>query len=272
MSLLEDLRLAREDAGRFSAHLEERWCFFKPSGGVLMSLALEAMRQVLGEAKQEVVSATTVFCTPVDAGRLEIEVEVLRAGTAASQLRASVRSDPTRRGLELIATFACDREGYPDVVEANMPDVPPPDALQPALPNPRHRMPFFENFEQRLAYGHFSWEPGDWTPGPARYARWIRYLEPPMRAGRIDPLAFPPIIDLMPPALVHKVGKEQAQFFAPSLDLTVHFYGSTEEEWFLVSGLCRRARGGTASAEVELFTRSGSLVAYGTQVMILKRY
>jgi acyl-CoA thioesterase len=57
---------------------------------------------------------------------------------------------------------------------------------------------------------------------------------------------------------------------APSLDLTVHFFERTEREWFLVSGLCRRASGGTASAQVELFDDRGTLVAYATQVMILK--
>ena len=59
---------------------------------------------------------------------------------------------------------------------------------------------------------------------------------------------------------------------APSLDLTIHFFERTEKEWFLISGLCRRAVAGVASAEVELFDEDGRLLAYATQMMMLKRW
>lgn len=242
-----------------------------PSGGVLLSVALGAMRDALGDPAMHPVSASTLFCTPVGAGPLHVDVRVLRRGRTASQVAASLSADPSRPGLEVVGIFARDRAGYPDVVEADFPNVPPPDALPPAPPNPRWRMRFFDNFEQRLAYGHFSWEEEEWTPGPARYARWIRYRQSPRSEdGRLDVLCYPPVMDLMPPALVHKVGREKANFIAPSLDLTVHFFERTDRDWLLVSGKCRRAHGGRASAEVELFDDTGKLLGYATQVMMLK--
>lgn len=251
--------------------LPKTWDFLMPSGGVLLSAVLGAMRDALADPRMHLVSATTLFCTPVESGKLTTEVRILRRGRTASQVAASMSGEAAQPGLEVIGIFARDRDGYPDVVEAERPDVPPPGALPPAPANPRWRMRFFDNFEQRLAYGHFSWEEEEWTPGPARYARWIKYREPPRSAdGLLDVLAYPPVMDLMPPALVHKVGREKANFIAPSLDLTVHFFERTDREWLLVSGLCRRAYGGRASAQVELFDDTGRLLGYATQVMMLK--
>src|SRR5688500_18881937 len=169
------------------------------------------------------MAATTVFCTPVPAGPLSIEVRVLRQGSSFVQAAAALTA-AGEPGLEAVATFGQHRGGQIDIVEAAMPDVPHWSSLPPTPPNPRRHMRFFDNFDHRMAYGHLSWE-RDWEPGPARHARWIRYLEAPRaQDGSIDMLAYAPIVDLMPPSLVHKVGREQANFLAPSLDLTIHFF------------------------------------------------
>ncbi len=269
-ALLEEIAVEPRGEGRYTAELSDAWSFFTPGGGVLLAVALEAMRREIGDELSP-VSVTTLFCSPVAAGALSIEVRVLRRGATFVQCAVSLRGPGREPGLEALATFGRHRDRQPDAVEAAMPEVPHHSTLPPAPPNPRRRMRFFENFEHRLALGHLSWEEADWEPGPARYARWIRYRETPRSAdGTIDPIAYAPIVDLMPPSLVNKLGRAQAGFMAPSLDLTLHFFERTEREWFLISGLCRRAIGGIASAEVELFDEDGRLVAFATQVMMLK--
>ena len=112
----------------------------------------------------------------------------------------------------------------------------------------------------------------DWTPGPARIGRWFRYRVPPLLAdGRFDPLAIPPIADTMPPALMQTLGPDGPPFHAPSLDLTIHFLEDTTAEWILTWVHVRRARGGYATADCEIWDDAGHLIAFATQTMMLRR-
>lgn len=261
--------------GWYTAQLGDHWDFRTPSGGVLMTIAMRAMREELGDPEFRPVSANTHFCSPVPAGPLEIRVEVLRHGTAAAQLRAQLSSTSTPGpGLEVSATFGRDRDGV-DVIDAEPPAVPVPNELPELqraqvlgeLGEPR----FFRNFEQRLALGH-PWWTDDWEPGPARMARWFRYRVPQRGpGGLLDPLAIPPIADTMPPALVQKLGPRRDPFHAPSLDLTVHFVDETAAEWLLTDVHAIRARAGYASATSRIWDDRGRLVAVATQMMILRR-
>lgn len=259
--------------GWYTADLPPAWNFQTPSGGVLMTVAMRAMEAELGDTAFRPVSANTHFCSPVPAGPLEIRVEVLRHGNVAAQLRAQLSSTTTPGpGLEVSATFGRDRDGL-ELLDATPPAVPSPAACTRihAGNAGTFRPPFLENFDWRLALGA-PWWTKDWQPGAARMARWFRYLVPQARAdGRFDPLALPPIADTMPPALFQKLGPDAPGFHAPSLDLTVHFLSDTTAEWLLTDVHVRRARGGYASADCEIWDDRGQLVAFATQTMILRR-
>ncbi|RMH40822.1 MAG: thioesterase family protein [Deltaproteobacteria bacterium] len=275
--LRSDTAVTRLDAapGWYTAHLPDRWNFVTPSGGVLMTVAMRAMQAELDDSGLRPVGAHTVFCSPVPHGPLEVRVEVLRRGNAAAQVRAALSSTAVPGpGLEVTATFARDRTG-PDVLAAAPPPARPVDAapdLRVDEPgNPHERYAFFRNFDVRLAIGDAWWRPG-WTGGTARHGRWYRYLTPQCdRDGLLDPLALPPIADTMPSSLVQYLGPDAERFHAPSLDLTVHFVDDTARQWLLVSTYCRRARAGYATAEAEIWTDDGRLVAFATQTMMLRR-
>lgn len=275
MSLLADTQPVRDDApGAWRIELPRSWDFLLPSGGVLMAASLRAAAAELDAPLLRLTSATTVFATPLQPGPLAAQVTVLRKGGGAAQVRIGLRNaGSSEPGLETIATFARDREG-PDMLGASFPDVPMPadcvDLLDDAPSNVHKKLPFFANFECRLARGDRFWLPG-WQAGPARYARWFRYLAPPRDAdGRVERAAYAPIADTMPPALAQAIGPSPYRFFAPSLDLTVHVLDDTDREWLLVSAYMRRARAGYATAEVEIWDDARRLVAYGTQTMYLK--
>lgn len=258
--------------GWYTAELSDQWDFRTPSGGVLMTAAMRAMQQEIGDAKLRPISAHTHFCSPVPAGPLQIRVEVLRHGAAAAQVRAQLSSSTMPGpGLEVSATFGLDRDGM-DLIDAVMPDVPGPEQSQSLIEvgPTRERPRFFGNFDTTLALGHVWWTSG-WPAGPARLARWFRYKVPQaLPDGRLDPLAIPPIADTMPPALIQKLGPDHAPFFAPSLDLTVHFLEDTTAEWILTNVHARRARGGYATADVEIWDERGKLIAMATQMMFLR--
>lgn len=263
--------------GWYTANLPDAWNFRTPSGGVLMTVAMRAMQEELGDPELRPISANTHFCSPVPAGPLEVRVEVLRHGGAAAQVRAQLSSTTMPGpGLEVSATFGRDRAGV-DVIDTEPPAVPPPDQAVSMDEDPdgierQLRPTFFRNLETRLALGHPWWMGGDWQPGPARIARWFRYRIPQrLPDGRLDPFALPPIADTMPPALKQKLGPNHPPFFAPSLDLTVHVLEDTTSEWVLNYVHVRRARAGYATASAEIWDDQGRLLAFATQTMMLRR-
>lgn len=261
--------------GWYVACLDDGWSYLTPSGGVLMSVAMRAMAAELNDSSFLPVSANTLFCSPVPAGPLEVRVEVIRAGGAAAQLRAAL-SSTTRPGpgLEVSATFARRRKGH-DVLGLQPPSFPKPEQCPEAGNVPRiaaGRTPraFFDNFDMRLAHGSRIWEPSGWHGDDARWACWYRYKAPQrLTCGSFDPFAIPPIADTMPGALANYLGPEK-RFFAPSLDLTVHFIEATDAQWFLVDSRCQRAWDGYATADADIWDDTGRLVARTTQTMILR--
>lgn len=261
--------------GWYTADLPDHWDFRTPCGGVLMAVALRAMRAELGDPDFRVVSATTLFCSPVPAGPLEIRVHVIRRGGAAVQMRAALSSTTLPGpGLEVSATFARVRQGI-EMLDAEFPEVSDPDdcisVIDDSPRNPHTWARFFRNFEIKLARGDRFWVDG-WSGGEARYARWMRYYRPQRQGdGTLDPIALAPIADTMPPSLRQKLGPSNERFIAPSLDLTIHFLDSTTSEWLLVSAYSRRAGGGVATAEVEIWSLDRKLIAYGTQMMFLRK-
>lgn len=273
----------KEAPGWYTADLPDAWSWQTPAGGALMTVAMRAMVEEIGDPTYRPVSATTLFCSPVPSGPMEIRVEVLRRGNAATQVRAALSSTRVPGpGLEVSATFARDRRGI-DMLGAPPPDVPPPERCPVFDEHAPHRLgpfPFLSNVEVRLAQGYPFWakeflarNPGvrPLPEEPARFARWYRYHVSQMEPdGTLDPLAIPPIADTMPSAIANRLGPGGEPFHAPSLDLTVHFLEPARTEHLLVATYARRARAGYATAEAEIWTADGKLCAYANQTMMLR--
>ena len=264
--LAADTRAEPLGGGRYRLVLPPTWSFLLPSGGVLATAALRAAADELGDPALRLVSTTTTFCTPIEAGPIDLEVVVLRRGHAACQVRvhAAGASAPDG-GLETLATFARDRVG-PEVVGARPPVVPPPDQ---APPMEDVLAPFFANLEGRRALGSPLRGPG-LVAGPALYARWFRYRRPQRAGGLLDRLALPPIADTMPAALAQALGPGPYRFFAPSLDLTLQIVDDTARDWVLVVSRVRRAHAGWAIGEADLWDDEGRLLAIASQAMYVR--
>lgn len=267
------VRADPDQPGRYHITLPDHWDFLMPSGGVVMTCALRAAVAELGDPALRLASATTMFCTPIRNGPLVIDVVVLRRGEAAAQVRAALRDSSGGAGLEVLATFLRERRG-PDVRGIAFPRV---RSLADALPvddgsrnNPHVHLRFHQQFEYRIADGERFWQPGE-TAGPARYARWARYRTPQRDAlGRLDRLALPPLIDMMPGALHRAIGPGSYRFFAPSLDLTTYITDDTTREWLLFAVTSRRARAGWAIADCDVWDDEGRYLGHGSQAMFIR--
>jgi acyl-CoA thioesterase len=267
------VRADPDTPGRYHTLLPDHWDFLMPSGGVVMTCALRAAVAELAEPALVLASATTIFCSPIKNGPLVSDVAVLRRGGSAAQVRVALRDGSGEPGLEVIATFLRERKG-PDVRCLRMPDVRPLDSALPvdngSRSSPHVLMRFHQQLEYRIADGDRFWQP-DETAGPPRYARWVRYRTPQCdAAGRLDRLALPPLIDMMPAALHRAIGPGDYRFFAPSLDLTTYVIDDTARDWLLFAITSRRARAGWAIADVDVWDDEGRYLAHGSQAMFIR--
>jgi acyl-CoA thioesterase len=99
----------------------------------------------------------------------------------------------------------------------------------------------------------------------------MRYRVPPrLPDGRLDPLALPALADTMPPAVGQYLGPGTPFFHAPSVDLKMHFFADTEQEWLLLRTVAHWAGDGYASAENTLWDADRRLLAHATQLMLIR--
>jgi acyl-CoA thioesterase len=271
-------RVSRIGEGRYSATIAPAWDLaMVPQGGVLAAIAARAMTTEL-DSDQALRSFHGVFASPVPVGDVDVDVEVIRAGRSMSQVSATLRAAGAPSGFTALAAFGQPRPGF-HYTELSMPDVPPPeecvsyrDPPPPELGLPDGpQFPFWvEVLEGRPALGHAPWDPSE--RGAAEVATWFRFEHPPTgEDGGMDPLSLLVAADMMPSGVFEKVGPSGQGWFAPSVDLTVHFTGASPGGWILNHNRAHYAGDGYASAESALwdpYAEDGpTLLAWATQIM-----
>ena len=274
----DDLDLEGAGGGRVTTSISDTWMLaVAPQGGIVAAVAVRAMERVLAQPEQTLRTLTAMFAGQVAAGAVEVEVRVLRRGRSMSQLTATVRNPGAEAGLTAVAAFGAPRRGF-DFTELRMPDVPGPEGIRSfrdPLPEgiefefDRPPMPFWQEvIEGRPVIGRPPWEPHD-PDAAAEVASWVRIDHPPVRAdGTIDVAAAIVVCDTMPGSVGQKLGPDSGQWFAPSVDYTLHVFRPVPEGWLLQHGRARHAGDGYASVDMALWDERGRLLAYATQVML----
>jgi acyl-CoA thioesterase len=268
--------------GHYTGLIDQSWNLRPlPQGGVVTALAARAMATELGVGAPPLRLLHTTFVAPVGDGPVEVDVEVLRHGRTMSHARAEVRNPGATHGHVTTAVFGGSRRGFeftdlePPAGFASLAEAPSyrdpvPDGVEGVAPTP-----FWERrLEGRGALGHAPWD--EYEPDRAETATWHRLDDPPLDGdGVLDPLALVVCADSMPGAVAEKLGPDHRwDWFAPSVDLTVHFLDDCRSEWVLVHHRARHAGDGYASLEAVLWdcgpdgTGAPRLVAYATQVCI----
>src|SRR3546814_4221535 len=162
-----------------------------------------------------------------------------------------------------------------------MPDVAGPEGVRgfrDPLPDgidfewERDPFPFWaEVIESRPVIGRPPWE--DFEAGPGEVAYWYRFDDPPLTGdGSLDIAGAIVMCDTMPGSVGQKLGPDAGEWFAPSVDYTLHVFGPAPPGWLLAHLRARHAGHGYASLDCALWDPSGPdgprLVAYATQVML----
>jgi acyl-CoA thioesterase len=263
--------------GRYAGNLGPEWnCPIVPQGGMVVAIAARAMPAALGD-ELPLRSISVVFAAPVQAGAVEIDVQVIRRGRSMSQCLATVHNPGTGVGTTAIAVFGGTRKGF-DFTGTAPPPVPPwHECVRFRDPLPEgidfefdgEPFPFWENIEGRGAIGTPPWEDSAGNePLRAVYNRFDEDVR--LDDGRWDPLALVALADTMPGAVFEHLGAAAEGWAPPSADCTVHMLGDVRSEWVLCVSRCRKAFDGYASIDIELWDVEGeapTLAVYGTQVM-----
>jgi acyl-CoA thioesterase len=262
--------------GRYVVDVDECWnCPTVPQGGMMAALATAAMTAELGVPDQHLRTQTTVFAAAVPAGRVTVDVEVLRRGRTMSQATATVRPDGGGPGHVTVAVFGVDQPGF-EFTDLRRPNLSSPEfcvSFRDPLPEGAEGeegppFPFWQQVEGRPAMGHAPWDP--YASQSSECAFWYRFEDPPLRAdGTLDPLAVIALADLMPSSVGQRMGPLGRQWYPPSTDLTVHVFGQARSRWLLAHLHARRAGEGYAAVEAALWDEGGALVAHASQVMFL---
>jgi len=267
--------------GRYEGFIDPDWNLFPlPQGGIVTAVALRAMSQELDDPGQVARTLHTAFAAQVAHGPVTVDVELLRRGRSMSHLRAEVANPGASRGHLTTAIFGARRPGF-DFTDLEPPAVvrPPEDCptwRQPPPPGVEgfRPMPFWSQLvEGRTVTGHAPWEA--YVPDRAERVVWYRFDETPrMDDGTVDPFALVVLADSMPGAVGERVGPDQRDWFAPSIDLTVHLLDHCRSTWVLAHNRARFAGDGYASADMALWDcgEDGGdpprLVAYATQLFL----
>jgi acyl-coenzyme A thioesterase PaaI-like protein len=183
--------------GRFTADVSAEWTIGgKPNGGYLLAMLGRAAAAVTPHG--HVIAASAHYLHSPDPGPVDVDVEVLRVGRTASQVRARLRQDE-RTCVEALVTASrldpavdpyWDR-GLPARSQVAFDDAVP---LPPILPN-GNRVAILEQIGVRLdpdSRGFASDAPG----GRGELRGWLELPD----GASFDPVALLFAVDSFPPA------------------------------------------------------------------------
>lgn len=244
----------------FRAQISEDWMQGRTTyGGLSSALALTAAKQAF-PGEQPLRSALISFIGPV-AGECEISVRQVRASKSSRFIMAEVTSTneagELTYGTHALFTFSNARESHVDHANLPMPEIAPPEELEP-LPFHPMRPAFTRHFDMRPSNGPEL----PMGQEEAEILAWVRFGEEPAVDTDIGLLALG---DALPPAALTLFRQ-----FGPvsSMNWTVHMLvdqPQTRDGWWLLHSRAEHSERGFSVQEMTVWNRDGQAVARGGQ-------
>jgi acyl-CoA thioesterase len=166
-------------------------------GGLVAGLLIARAEALAADPARRLRSASIAFVSPVAAGPVSVEGRVLRAGSSATQVEASLLQDDEPRAV-LLASFGDARPSdiAVDTGARNpRPELPAPETVDAVPHVPGITPDFFEHMELRFITGNLPLT-GASEPD---FGGWMRFREPPASFGIRELVT---LADAWPPAVL----------------------------------------------------------------------
>lgn len=270
---MEDLasatRLTRINPDEFEAELSPNWEIWGPNGGYLAAIALRAAGMTCERARPASVHAH--FVGAGTTGPVQLRTEINRATRVATSV--TVHLEQAGRPW-LVATVWGVDDDLPGLEHQTtlQPTVADPDELASMAELMAGRgevpHPFWRNLEQRPVAWIEDWDNRE--AGEPETSCWVRFVptstydDPWIDAGR--PLI---LIDLDAWSASNRAHTGELDFYAPTIDVTARFIGSTgNDAWLLSEAAAPAAGNGLIAATGKIWNRQRDLVAIGGSTLL----
>lgn len=266
-------RVVCGDGACFGAEIPDDWGQGRATyGGLVAALSYRATR-VCGGSDRPPRGLLASFVGPVAPGPVELRVELVRAGRAASQYLVRItQGDDTKAILQLV--FGDARVSSVHVAGDPRPDAPGPEAVS-ALVFEAGAMPeFTRHFEYHLTLGEMTFRGAD----AQAIGGWCRFREPEPKLDRVEmalaltdawPVPVLPMLRAVAPAssLTWSV-----EFVAPAADTSDGLAGAIAAAhpdpngWWYYEARADAAHGGYVQSGARLWTPDGHLAVVSRQL------
>jgi acyl-CoA thioesterase len=235
-----------------------------PHGGYLAAMLLRALCEAVGEPARAPRSLTIHYARAPKLGPLGIETVLEREGRSLSTLSARVEQDGSLMALALAAFSVA--WSAPEIAEASMPRVAPPDDVRETSGLGAERPEFVSQLVVQRRLGAAPFVGSD---APMETGAWLGLRDPsrPVDALSLalfsDALFSPPFARLSEPATT------------PTVDLTVHFRTRLPLVSPDAASLCfarfrsRYVHEGFFEEDGAIWAADGTLLAQSRQLAIL---
>ena len=257
----------------FGCDLSPDWEIWGPNGGYLAAVAMRAAGVASGRDRP--ASINTHF---VGAGRsapVDITVEVNRETRVATSVTARITQEGRPLLVATVWGVDADLDGLEHHTSLGPHDIAPPDGLASttelmAGEEQIGRHAFWDNIEQRPLDWISDWEHREASEPTTRV--WVRFVPTATFADLwVDACRSLILIDLdsWPSATRAHLG--DLEHFAPTIELTARFIGSTlNEPWLLSEASAPVATGGLVAGTGRIWTADRQLVAIGGSTLLCR--
>lgn len=203
-------------AGKYDAVISEQWTVgSKPQGGYLLGIMARAAADAVADTHPHLQAISSTFLRAPDTGAASVQVEVLRAGRGASQLRATLSQDgrPCVEALLVQGVLDSEDPWWSVATPAEIPAEADCVRIPSEAPGAGFEAPLMDVVEHRLDPAGLGFVQG--TPGHAgTIGGWIRLAD----GSHWDPMSLLIPLDPTPP-VAFDLGLAG---WAPTIQLTAY--------------------------------------------------
>ena len=231
-------------------------------GGLVVASMMRAAEQAIGDATRTIRSVTSEIPAPVEPGRADFAVEILRAGKSVTTARVALKQNgETRAHAVVIAATA--RPGSGDAALSWNTLVPPYAPAWDSVPE-LPPSPMFPEFAQHFDFRIVEGVPAAGTP--AQCIGWVKARDP---GSRRDAAYLAAMIDVwFPMALVRAKQMRPMATIAFTLEI-IGDVGDVDDAPLLYRGVSPVCADGYSFETRELWTADGRLLARNHQTFVI---